>query len=379
MTRSRMRRRRRRYRSPRRSGYRGCLRDRSRRWRVTRRPRRRGSARCLASRHLVTRSSPLIEIVERSGLRGRGGSGFPTAVKMRAVADGPRRPDRRGERLGRRAGQHEGRVSSCRGARTSFSTASCSRPRPWAPTRCIVAVDRSRRQASSGAVGARDRRTACRRTRTSIDHAARRPPEPVRRRRGERACSLGQRRRREADVRAAAAVRRGACGAGPRSFRTSRRSAHLALIARFGADWFRAIGHRHRARHARSLTVGGAVASPGVCEIAIGTTLGDARAGGRRARPRNVGLPHWWLLRHVDTGGPRLGPARSGTWSCSRAGAAFGCGVVYALPARGCGLRRPRGWRVTSPRRAPASAARASTGSPRSRTRSTASWRGRRS
>ena len=34
----------------------------------------------------------LIEVVERAGLRGRGGAGFPTAVKFRAVASGRRRP-----------------------------------------------------------------------------------------------------------------------------------------------------------------------------------------------------------------------------------------------------------------------------------------------
>src|SRR6476646_9547271 len=34
--------------------------------------------------------SELLNEIERSGLRGRGGAGFPTAVKLRAVASGPR-------------------------------------------------------------------------------------------------------------------------------------------------------------------------------------------------------------------------------------------------------------------------------------------------
>ena len=34
--------------------------------------------------------SELLTEIERSGLRGRGGAGFPAAVKLRAVASGPR-------------------------------------------------------------------------------------------------------------------------------------------------------------------------------------------------------------------------------------------------------------------------------------------------
>jgi len=34
----------------------------------------------------------IIDLVERAGLRGRGGAGFPTAVKMRTVAKGRGRP-----------------------------------------------------------------------------------------------------------------------------------------------------------------------------------------------------------------------------------------------------------------------------------------------
>jgi NADH:ubiquinone oxidoreductase subunit F (NADH-binding) len=50
--------------------------------------------------------------------------------------------------------------------------------------------------------------------------------------------------------------------------------AHIALIARFGADWFRAAGTAD-APGTALITLRGAVAKPGVHEIELGGTLGD--------------------------------------------------------------------------------------------------------
>jgi NADH:ubiquinone oxidoreductase subunit F (NADH-binding) len=46
----------------------------------------------LPRRRIAGPDLTLLEIVERSGLTGRGGAGFPTATKMRSVAAGARRP-----------------------------------------------------------------------------------------------------------------------------------------------------------------------------------------------------------------------------------------------------------------------------------------------
>jgi NADH:ubiquinone oxidoreductase subunit F (NADH-binding) len=55
--------------------------------------------------------------------------------------------------------------------------------------------------------------------------------------------------------------------------------AHIALIARFGADWFRELGG---SAGSALVTVSGAVQRPGVYEIALGMPIGEliSRAGG---------------------------------------------------------------------------------------------------
>ncbi len=112
--------------------------------------------------------------------------------------------------------------------------------------------------------------------------------------------------------------------------------AHLALIARFGPDWFREVGTPTEPGTA-IVTLGGAVARPGVCEIAIGTPLRDviAAAGGPTeevAAFLTGGYFGTWIRADVAWDLP-LGHLELG-----RAGAAFGCGVVYALPTGVCGL-----------------------------------------
>ncbi len=60
--------------------------------------------------------------------------------------------------------------------------------------------------------------------------------------------------------------------------------AHLALVARYGAAWFRAVGTPAEPG-SMLVTLAGAVADPGVYEVAIGTPVGEvlARGGGPAA------------------------------------------------------------------------------------------------
>ncbi|AHH96606.1 NADH-ubiquinone oxidoreductase-F iron-sulfur binding region domain-containing protein [Kutzneria albida] len=92
--------------------------------------------------------------------------------------------------------------------------------------------------------------------------------------------------------------------------------AHLAQIARYGADWFRDVGSRE-APGTYLATVSGAVATPGVYEVPTGTAVDTllAMAGGVRG--------------HVLVGGYH------GTWDSDQS---RGAGVVMALPTGACGL-----------------------------------------
>jgi NADH:ubiquinone oxidoreductase subunit F (NADH-binding) len=112
--------------------------------------------------------------------------------------------------------------------------------------------------------------------------------------------------------------------------------AHLALLARFGGAWFRGVGTSGDPGTFLA-TVSGAVAAPGVYEVAYGIPLGDLleRAGGWVGRPQAClvgGYGGAWV------------PADAADVPVSTAGlrpfgAAPGAGVVVALPAGACGLR----------------------------------------
>ncbi len=111
--------------------------------------------------------------------------------------------------------------------------------------------------------------------------------------------------------------------------------AHAALIARFGDGWYREAG-RGETRGTALVTVGGAP-RPGVTEIEIGSTLAEIA--------ERAGAP--------VSGGPVLLGGYFGGWvsgtaawhapldppELRRAGAAFGCGVIWYLGQDDCGVR----------------------------------------
>jgi NADH:ubiquinone oxidoreductase subunit F (NADH-binding) len=121
--------------------------------------------------------------------------------------------------------------------------------------------------------------------------------------------------------------------------------AHLALVARFGAPWFRELGTQEEPGSAL-VTLAGAVHRPGVYEIGLGTRLRDLLdvAGGATV-PLGAFLVGGYFGSWV--------PAREGYEArlldadLARLGASLGARVVVALPASSCGLAetaRVAGW-----------------------------------
>ena len=111
--------------------------------------------------------------------------------------------------------------------------------------------------------------------------------------------------------------------------------AHLALIARHGPHWFRALGTRGDPGSAL-LTLSGAVAYPGVYEIEHGAPLQsliEAAGGTTRADPRGAARR---LRRHLARRRLDLRARALQTISSAAYGASLGAGVIVLLSAEAC-------------------------------------------
>jgi NADH:ubiquinone oxidoreductase subunit F (NADH-binding) len=122
----------------------------------------------------------------------------------------------------------------------------------------------------------------------------------------------------------------------PTLIQNSETLAQMALIARFGAEWFRELGSDADPGSAL-VTISGAVHSPGVYELAFGTPMNDllAAAGGptERLQALLVGgyFGTWVEASHAM--GLRLSREDLRSVGCS-----LGSGVLIALGESSCGL-----------------------------------------
>jgi NADH:ubiquinone oxidoreductase subunit F (NADH-binding) len=274
--------------------------------------------------------SPLIELVDRAGLRGRGGAGFPTAKKLRAVAGARRRAvvvingaegepasakDRTlcqrlphlvldgGVLAAQALGTDEAIVCVCESAPASVESIAAA-----IAERAGLAGASVRLQLSvvpSGYVAGQES--------ALVNHLNAgpaiptfTPPLPF---------EQGVRRR-------------------PTLVDNAETLAHLALIARHGPEWFRELGTPSEPGSAL-VTLSGPVAREGVYEIEYGASLASLvkAAGGLSAEPRAAllgGYSGSWieggLLRGVALSDEHLAPH----------GASLGAGVIVLLSDEAC-------------------------------------------
>jgi NADH:ubiquinone oxidoreductase subunit F (NADH-binding) len=241
----------------------------------------------------------LITQLERAGLTGRGGAAFPAARKMQAVAGADRRRRRRGAAL------------IANGAESEPASGKDSMLLRQSPHLVLDGI-----ALAAGAVGAA---TAY----LCVDGAV-----------PGRADGLlaAVTERRHAGL-AEAAVRVGGQATLVNNVETL---AHMALIARYGPEWFGAVG-TPEAPGSALVTISGAVGRPGVYEIALGRPAGELiELAGGPAEPLQAllagGYFGGWLSLPAAAAVPVSAPG------LRSAGASFGAGVLVALPAACCGL-----------------------------------------
>jgi NADH:ubiquinone oxidoreductase subunit F (NADH-binding) len=276
--------------------------------------------------------SRLIAEVERSGLRGRGGGGFPVADKIRAVAG---RPAPRVVVANGAEGEPTSRKDELllAGAPHLVLDGATLAARLVDANEVIVCVKRSAVEAVEAAFTAMGER----------DEAAVDDPEIAltevssRYLAGEESALVHHLNGGPAKP-TFVPPRPFELGVGghPTLIQNVETLAHLALVARFGAAWFRELGTPDDPGSIL-VTVSGGVARPGVYEIAAGTELGDLmRAAGGPIEPLQAflvgGYAGSWFP--AETGVKlRLGHA-----SVRGAGGALGPGIVFALPEGACGV-----------------------------------------
>ncbi len=275
----------------------------------------------------------LIAEVERSGLRGRGGAGFPTGRKLAAVAAGRGRrvvvangcegdPASGKDRALLRVAPHlvlDGIVLAAQavGADTAYlcvhrgdptvrSLRAAIAERRGDPVQPLLVEVPARYVASEESALVRFLNTGDARPTTK-------PPRPF---------------------------ERGVDGR-PTLIDNVETLAHLALIARYGADWFRSVGTDVSPGTAL-VTVGGAVANPGVYEVAFGTPLGRiwGLAGGF-TEPVSAALVGGYEGSWLPF--PNASALPFSHEALHTAGAGLGVAALLALPASACGLTETAG------------------------------------
>jgi NADH:ubiquinone oxidoreductase subunit F (NADH-binding) len=279
--------------------------------------------------------------IERSGLRGRGGSGFPLAIKLAAVR--------------RARGTPIVIVNGCEGEPMSAKDRLLLNAAPHLVLDGAFAVAR--------AIGAAEIIVALDeisvRTGETVQAALAERPELTRNGvvaqivwvpggyvSGQetalvRWCNTGVAKPLPATPR----VTERGVGRRPTLVSNVETLAHVALIARHGADWFRALGTDDDPG-STLITLSGAVDRPGVYETEPGTSLASLlNAAGGLAEPARAFLIGGYAGGWIDAAA--MGTVRLAHRDIQGTGARLGAGIVVALPHSACPVAevtRVAGW-----------------------------------
>ncbi|HXY93418.1 MAG TPA: NADH-ubiquinone oxidoreductase-F iron-sulfur binding region domain-containing protein, partial [Acidimicrobiia bacterium] len=275
--------------------------------------------------------SALVDAVERAGLRGRGGAGFPTARKLRAVADG-------GRHTVVVANGAEGEPASSKDAVLLTTTphlvldGAVVAAGAVRADSVIVVVDRRHPSVVDAVTRAVEERS-----RAGVDRVPIRVVTiPNRYVAGEETAVVnflngGPAKPMFVPPRP---FERGVRGR-PTLVQNVETMANLALIARFGADWYRSLGTNDEPGTIL-VTLSGAVERPGVYEFAIGTPVQSVLT--TAGTPDGVaallvgGYFGNWLRPST------LGDVTLSHQALRACGGTLGCGMIGVLGERTCGL-----------------------------------------
>ncbi len=289
-----------------------------------------GEVPALSRQHGRARPSDLIDVIEAAGLRGRGGAGFPTAVKMRTVSGGRGKPVVVANGVEGEPMSLKDRLLLERLPHLVLDGAFAAAGAIGA-SEIIICVDELATRALAAVELALHERRGLLPRRPSVRIAVL-PSGYVA---GQESAVVSFLNGGAPKPTIMPVFERGV-GGRPTLVDNVETLSHVALIARYGADWFRALGTEAQPG-STLVTLGGAVMHGGVYEIEPGVTLGalvDA-AGGVRQSVRAIllgGYAGSWLSP-AGTRDLRICPE-----DLTGAGASLGAGLIFALPSDACGV-----------------------------------------
>jgi NADH:ubiquinone oxidoreductase subunit F (NADH-binding) len=273
---------------------------------------------------------PLIGLVDQAGLRGRGGAGFPTAVKLRAVSAVRRRPIVVVNAAESEPASHKDRILTTTLPHLVLDGATLAAQALGTQEVIVGVCESARASAESLAVAIAER------------GSTRRSPARVQLRTVPVHYVAGQESALVSYLNGARALPRftpplvsqQGVARRPTLLSNAETFAHMALIARHGSDWFRELGTSSQPG-STLVTLSGPVAKPGVYEIEPGASLASIvnAAGGATARLRAAligGYGGSWIAAE-NLSGLALSDEHLDAY-----GASLGAGVVLLLSEHAC-------------------------------------------